>query len=267
MVVCLRRFYILAKSSIFHAFLQNEDIFFNFLLKNWLKRRNMVVCSKKLQVLTKSTIFHAFSQNEALSAFFCWKVDPNAETWWFARKGFKLWPYRGVFMLFRKMRHFLQLFAEKLTQTSKHGGLLQKVPHFGQIDDFSCFLAKSCTFCNILFKSWPKRRNMVVCSKKLHIFAKGTIFHAYSRNGAVFGTFCWKVHPKAETWWFSRKSCKFCPNRWFFILFCERRPFLQPFAENSTQTPKHGGLLENVSSFGQIDDFSCFFENAFCSRT
>ena len=45
-------------------------------------------------------------------------------------------------MVFREIGHFLQLFAEKLTQTPKRGGLLKMVLQFGQIDDFSCFFAK-----------------------------------------------------------------------------------------------------------------------------
>ena len=47
----------------------------------------------------------------------------------------------------------------------------------------------------------------------------------------------------------------------------EMGQFLELFAEKFTQKPKHGGLLEKVASFGQIDDFSCFFEYAFYSRT
>ena len=35
--------------------------------------------------------------------------------------------------------------------------------------------------------------------------------------------------------------------------------FLQLFAENFKEMPKHGSLLEKLQSFGQIDDFSCFF--------
>ena len=75
-------------------------------------------------------------------------------------------------MLFLEIRQFLQLFAEKLTQTPKHGGLLEEGLSCGEIDDFSWFLEKWGTFCNFLLKSWPKRRELVVCSKKLHIFAK-----------------------------------------------------------------------------------------------
>ena len=95
-----------------------------------------MVCSKKLHILVKSTIFHAFSRNGAVFATVCLKVDPNAETWWFAGEGFTVWPNRRFFMLFREMRHFLQLFAEKLTQTRRHRRLLEKLAHFGQIGDF-----------------------------------------------------------------------------------------------------------------------------------
>ena len=60
----------------------------------------------------------------------------------------------------------------------------------------------------------------MVCSKKLHILAKSTIFHNFSRNEPLFVSFCLKDD-----------------------LF-----------------PKQGGLLENVANCGEIDDFSCFFE-------
>ena len=101
----------------------------------------------------------------------------------------------------------------------------------------------------------------------------------------------------------SSKSCKFWPNRWFFVLFHEMSPFLQLFPEKMTKTPKHGSfveelqllgksmifrasgrneplfpeklmemqrhgsLFEKLQSFGQIDDFSCFLTNiaTFCN--
>ena len=80
--------------------------FCNFLLKSWPKRRNMVVSSKSCKFL------------------------PNG---WF-------------FVLFREISHFLQLFAEKLTKTPKHGSLLEK----------------------------------------LLVLAKSMIFRAFSRNGSLF---------------------------------------------------------------------------------
>ena len=45
-------------------------------------------------------------------------------------------------MLFREMRNFLQIFAEKLTQTPEHGGLLERVASCGEIDAFSSFFEK-----------------------------------------------------------------------------------------------------------------------------
>ena len=58
------------------------------------------------------------------------------------------------------MRHFLQLFAEKFIQTTKHGSFLEEVSTFGQIHDF----------------------------------------HAFSLSKARFATFCREVHPNDETW-------------------------------------------------------------------
>ena len=108
----------------------------------------------------------------------------------------------------------------------------EKLHSFGswkcqKIDDFSCFFTKWGTFCNFLLKSSWKCQNMVVCSKR----------------------------------------CKFWPNRWFFVLFHEMRPFLQLFPEKFIEMQRHGSLFEKLQSFGQIDVFSCFFTKwaAFCN--
>ena len=63
------------------------------------------------------------------------------------------------------------------------------------------------------------------------------------------------------------KSCKFSPNRWFFVLFDEMRHFLQLFPEKFIEMQRHGSLLEKLQSFGEIDDFLCFFTNwaTFCN--
>ena len=58
------------------------------------------------------------------------------------------------------MRHLLELFAEKFVKTPKPGSFLDK----------------------------------------LRVLAKSTIFRVFSRNGALFATFCWKVRQNAETW-------------------------------------------------------------------
>ena len=124
-----------------------------------------------------------------------------------------------ILQLFREIRHVLQPFAEKLTQTPKHSSVDQRVPRFGQIDDFLCFFAKCGNFCIFLPKSSPKRRIIVVSSKTLQVFAKSRIFQAFSRNEESFATFSRRVNP----------------------------------------TTKHASLPKEVSSFSQIDDFSFFF--------
>ena len=165
------------------------------------------------------------------------------------------------------------------------------------MDDFPYFFAKWGTFCNFLLKSWPRRGDIVVCSKNLHILAKSAIFmffceiknflqfllkswpkrwkmvvcskelnilakltisHAFSRSQDLLGTLSWKGDPNDERWWFARKTFTVLPNRRFLMLFCEIGLFLHFFAEKLTQTPTHGGLPENFESFGQIDDFPCF---------
>ena len=63
------------------------------------------------------------------------------------------------------------------------------------------------------------------------------------------------------------KSCKFSPNRWFFVLFDEMRHFLQLFPEKFIEMQRHGSLLEKLQSFGEIDEFLFFFTNwaIFCN--
>ena len=121
-------------------------------------------------------------------------------------------------MIFRAFSRNDSLFAEKFTKRPKHGSLLEK---FGQIDDFSCSFTKWATFCNFLLKSWQKRRNMVVSSK----------------------------------------SCKFRPNRWFFVIFHEMSHFFHLFAEKLTKTRKHGSLLEKLQLLAKSMMFRSFSRN------
>ena len=96
-------------------------------------------------------------------------------------KSVKFWPNRLFFMVFNEMRHFLQLFPENLIKTQKHASLFEK----------------------------------------LHVLAKSMSFRGFSRNEALFQTFCLKVHENNETCEFVRK----------------------------------------VASFGQLEDFSWFSRN------
>ena len=51
-------------------------------------------------------------------------------------------------------------------------------------------------------------------------------------------------------------SWKFWPNRWFFVLFHEKRHFFQLFPEQFIEMQRHGSFFEKLQSFGQIDGFS-----------
>ena len=189
----------------------------HFLPKSWPRYRNVIVCSKsckfwpnprffalfremghffqlfaekltntpkhdsllkKFQVLTKSTIFRAFSSNEALFPTFCRKVHQDAKASQFPRKVTSC----KFSCFFTKWGTFWR----KVHQDAEIWQFARKVASSGQNDDFSSFFAKWGTFCNFLPKSWPKNRNMVVCSTKLQVLAKSTIFHAFSRNEARF---------------------------------------------------------------------------------
>ena len=64
-------------------------------------------------------------------------------------KNVKFCPNRRFLMVFHEMRHFLHFFAEKFMKTEKHASLFEK----------------------------------------LSVLAKSMIFHAFSRNQALFATF------------------------------------------------------------------------------
>ena len=58
----------------------------------------------------------------------------------------------------------------------------------------------------------------------------------------------------------SSKSCKFRPNRWFFVIFYEMSHFYHLFAEKLTKTLKHGSLIENLQALGKSMIFRDFDE-------
>ena len=113
----------------------------------------MEVFSKKVTLLAKWTIFRALLRKEALFGTFCQKADPNADHGSLLEKVKTLGQIDVFFVLSREMRYFLKLSAEKLTQTPTHGSLLEKIASFNQVGDFSCFLSKKGSFCNLLRKS------------------------------------------------------------------------------------------------------------------
>ena len=176
---------------------------------------------------------------------------------WVCSKSREFWPNGWFFLLFREIRNFLRLFAQKLIKKEKHASLFEKlqflakwiifhgneelfacfswkldrnaktcefvreVASFGQIDDFSWFSAKSGTFCNFLLKRWYKTKNMQVSSK----------------------------------------SCKSWPNQWLFLLFDEMRHFLRLFSEKFIKTEKHASLFEKLSVLAKSMIFYAFSGN------
>ena len=194
------------------------------------------------------------------------------------------------------MRHFLPLLAEKFVKTPKHGGFLGKVASFSQIDDFSPFSAEWGIFCHLWLKSSSKRRNTVVASKswkfwpyrrffvffremrhflqllaekfvktpkhvgffeKFLVLAKSTIFRVFSRNEAPFAFFGWKVRQNAETWWFLPKLGSFGQIDDFPCFFTKWGTFCNFWLKSSAKR-QNAVVSSKVSSLGQIDHFSCF---------
>ena len=221
--------------------------------ENLIKTQKHASLFEKCQGLAKSMIFHGFSRNEALFATFCWKVHQNTKTCQFVRK----------------------------------------VASFGQIDDFLWFFVKSGTFCNVLLKSSSKKKNMPVFLKsvkfwpnrlffikmrhflhlfpenliktqkhaslfeKLHVLAKSMSFLGFSRNEALFKTFCLKVHENNETCEFVRKVASFAQVE-DFSWFSRNEALFATFWWKVDQNAKTCQFVRKVSPFGQIDDFSWF---------
>ena len=175
----------------------------DFLLKSWLKCWNIL-----LQVV---------DDFRALFATYYWKGDPDDETW--SRKN-------------------LSTFCNFLLKSwlkRRHRGLLEmvvcskKLQVFAKstIFDHGAFSAKNeATFCNFsrtlnilkvypnfFLVRWPKRRDMVVYSKKLHSFCK-IDFSCFFAKWGSFWTFLPKSRPKRR----NIACSKFLPKR-FFLLF------------------------------------------------
>ena len=119
------------------------------------------------------------------------------------------------------MRQFMELFAEKLIETSKHDSFFEK----------------------------------------LQVFRKSMSFRAFSRNEPLFPTFSLKVHRNAKTWKFARKVAQFCPNRWFLVPFHEMRHFLHFLAQKFMKMPRHGSLLKKLQVLAKWMIFRAFSRN------
>ena len=136
--------------------------------------------------------FRAFSRNEKVFATVCRKVHRNVKTLYFVRKVASFDQIHDFSSFFTKWTTFSNLFLKSSSKCKNMVVFLEKLHSVGQIDDFSCFFTKWSTFCNFFLKSSWKCQDMVVCSK----------------------------------------SCKFLPNRWFFVAFCEMRHLLQFFLKS-----------------------------------
>ena len=143
----------------FSSFFTKLATFSTFLLKSWPKRGNMVVCWKSCN----------------------------------------FWPNRWCFIVFHEMSHFLQLFAEKLTKTPKHGSFLEELQVLAKSMIFRAF-SRNEPFFQLFSEKMTKTPKHGSFVEKLQVLGKSRIFRAFGRNESLFATFCWKVHQNAETW-------------------------------------------------------------------
>ena len=144
------------------CFFTKSASFCNFFLKSSSKCKVMVVCSKKLHSFGQIDYFSCFSMEWDTFCNFLLKSSWKCQDMVVCSKSWKSWQNRCFIVLFHEMRHFLQLFPEKLIEMQWHGSLFEKLHSFCQIDEFSCFSTKCDSFCNFSLKSSSKRQKMVV---------------------------------------------------------------------------------------------------------
>ena len=89
-------------------------------------------------------------------------------------------------MVFREMRHSLELFAEKFIKTTKHASLFEKL----QVLAKSMIFEEMRHFLQGFAEKLIKTQKHASLLEKLQVFAKWIIFHGFSRNEALFSTFC-----------------------------------------------------------------------------
>ena len=136
-------------------------------------------------------------------------------------KSVNFWPNRRFLIVFHKMRHFSHFFAKKLIEKDKHTTLFEK----------------------------------------LQVLAKWTIFHGFSRNEALFKSFCWKGDQNAKTCHFVRKVSSFSPNWWFFMVFHKMRNFLRLFSEKFIKREKHASFVKKLILLAETMIFHAFSGN------
>ena len=96
--------------------------------------------------------------------------------------------------------------------------------------------------------------------EKLQVLAKSMIFRAFSRNEPLFATFSWKVDQNAETWLFPRKVASFGQMDDFSFFFEKWATFCN-FLLKSWPNAETWLFPRKVASFGQMDDFSAKSES------
>ena len=119
------------------------------------------------------------------------------------------------------MSHFLQLFSENLVNTWKRDSFLEK----------------------------------------LSVLATSIIFHTFSRNEPPFATFFPKSSSKPRNLIVCSKTCKFWPNRRFFMVFHEMSLFSTLCSEKFVKTSKRDSLLEKLQVLAKSTIFHAFLQN------
>ena len=160
-------------------------------------------------------------------------------------------------MVFHEITHLLQPFAQTLTKTPKRGSLHEKLQVLAKSTIFHVFSRNVLPLLAEKFVETPKHGGFF---QNLDVLAKSTIFRVFSEMRS-FCHFWLKSSSKRRNTVVSSKSCKFWPNRRFFVFFREMRHFLRLLAEKFVKTPKNGGFFEKLEVLAKSTIFRVFSRN------
>ena len=293
---CFEKCPVFAKSTIFSAFSRNEGFVASF---GWKICQNAETrwFLRKVESFGQIDVFSCFFAKWATFCDFWLKISWKDRNTVVSSKSCKFWPNRRFFPFFHEMRHFLRFLPEKFVKTPKNGAFLEnlevlakltifrgfsrneapfatfgwrvcqnpetrcflrKVASLGQIDDLSCFFLKWGNFCALCLKSSSKRRNTVVASKSWKFWPNRLFLVLFREMRDLLRLLAEKFvkRPKLGAFFETLQDLN---KATIFRVFSPNEALFAPFGWKVRQKAKTRRFLRKVASFGEINDFSCFF--------
>ena len=135
------------------------------------------------------TVFH---MSRRFSIFCCKSDGENLTTWLFVKN---LASFDHFLMVFKKIRHFLLLFAANwMVKTLRRGILLEKFLVLAKSMSFSWFFTKSDIILQLFAAKLDGENYMMwLFVKNLGSFGQAMSFSCFLNFRHYFATFCWKT--------------------------------------------------------------------------